>query len=297
MIRTVACPRIVEGETGALPPPALPLAGAIGRAAVRALYAELALHPKPGLVSPLDSGSHDDMDMGTFLRSLFALRGYFRAIAAAGAEGADFPTLRELGITAERRMLAATGGVNTHRGAVFGLGLLAAAAGWRMRRGRTLRGNGLGATAAALWGAGILAAAPQAPDSHGARAVTRYGARGARQEAADGFPTLFEVALPALDRALAAGADPERASVQALFSLMAVLEDTNLLHRGGPAGLAFIQAGARRFLDRGGVFHAEWRDEALALHRACVVRRLSPGGSADMLAAAQFVHGLRERAA
>ena len=77
----------------------------IGRAAIRALYAELALHPKPGLVSPLDSGSHDDMDMTTFMRSLFALRGYYRDIAAAGARGADFATLQALGIAAERRML------------------------------------------------------------------------------------------------------------------------------------------------------------------------------------------------
>ncbi|EPX55588.1 Triphosphoribosyl-dephospho-CoA synthetase [Cystobacter fuscus DSM 2262] len=84
-------------------------------------YAELALHPKPGLVSPLDSGSHDDMDMGTFMRSLFSLRGYFRDIAAAGAGGADFPVLRALGLDAERRMLAATGGINTHRGALFSL--------------------------------------------------------------------------------------------------------------------------------------------------------------------------------
>ncbi|CAO3402741.1 triphosphoribosyl-dephospho-CoA synthase MdcB [Azospirillum palustre] len=273
---------------------ACPLAAMVGRTAVRALYAELALHPKPGLVSPLDSGSHDDMDMGTFLRSLFALRGYFRSIAAAGAEGAGFATLRDLGIAAERRMLTATGGINTHRGAVFGIGFLAAAAGWRMRRRRTLRGAALGGTVADLWGADILGATPQAPVSHGGLAVQRYGVRGARQEAAEGFPTLFTLALPALDRALADGADPERALVQTLFSLMADLEDTNLLHRGGPAGLAFVQGEARRFLDRGGVFRADWRAEALALHRACVARRLSPGGSADMLAAAHFVHALRE---
>ncbi|BAI74982.1 triphosphoribosyl-dephospho-CoA synthase (plasmid) [Azospirillum sp. B510] len=271
-----------------------PLAATVGRTAVRALYAELALHPKPGLVSPLDSGSHDDMDMGTFLRSLFALRGYFRTIAAAGTEGAGFATLRDLGIAAERRMLAATGGINTHRGAVFGIGFLAAAAGWRMRRGLTLRDDALGATVADLWGAEILAAAPRAPDSHGALAVRRHGARGARQEAAAGFPTLFTIALPALERALAEGADAERALVQTLFTLMAELEDTNLLHRGGPAGLAFVRGEARRFLDRGGVFRTRWRAQALTLHRACVARRLSPGGSADMLAAAHFVHALRE---
>lgn len=287
MIRSnAALPFVPADAAGAL-------AAMVGRTAVRALYAELALHPKPGLVSPLDSGSHDDMDMGTFLRSLFALRGYFRSIAAAGAAGEDFAALRDLGIAAERRMLAATGGINTHRGAVFGIGFLAAAAGWRMRRGLTLRGAALGETVADLWGAGILAAAPLVPASHGAQAVQRYGARGARQEAVEGFPTLFTLALPTLDRALADGADPERALVQTLFTLMAELEDTNLLHRGGPAGLAFVQGEARRFLDRGGVFRADWREDALALHRACVARRLSPGGSADMLAAAHFIHALQ----
>ena len=262
----------------------------IGRAAIRALYAELALHPKPGLVSPLDSGSHDDMDMTTFMRSLFALRGYYRDIAAAGARGADFATLQALGIAAERRMLAATGGVNTHRGAVFGLGLLTAAAGWLRRTGKPLGGQAFGEAVATQWGDDILAASPRAPDSNGAQAIRRYGVRGARQEAAEGFPTLFKVALPTLARTFDILGCEERAMVQTLFALMAALEDTNLLHRGGPAGLTFVQAEAQRFLDRGGVFRPGWRAEALALHDACIARRLSPGGSADMLAAAWFVH-------
>jgi triphosphoribosyl-dephospho-CoA synthase len=262
----------------------------IGRAAIRALYAELALHPKPGLVSPLDSGSHDDMDMTTFMRSLFALRGYYRDIAAAGARGADFATLQALGIAAERRMLAATGGVNTHRGAVFGLGLLTAAAGWLRGTGKPLGGQAFGDAVATQWGDDILAASPRAPDSNGAQAIRRYGVRGARQEAAEGFPTLFKVALPTLSRTFDILGCEERAMVQTLFALMAALEDTNLLHRGGPAGLTFVQAEAQRFLDRGGVFRPGWRAEALALHDACIARRLSPGGSADMLAAAWFVH-------
>ena len=262
----------------------------IGRAAIRALYAELALHPKPGLVSPLDSGSHDDMDMTTFMRSLFALRGYYRDIAAAGARGADFATLQALGIAAERRMLAATGGVNTHRGAVFGLGLLTAAAGWLRGTGKPLGGQALGGVVATLWGGDIMAASPRAPDSNGAQAIRRYGVRGARQEAAEGFPTLFKVALPTLTRTFDILGCEERAMVQTLFTLMATLDDTNLLHRGGPAGLTFVQAEAQRFLDRGGVFRPGWRAEALALHDACIACRLSPGGSADMLAAAWFVH-------
>ena len=267
----------------------------IGRAAIRALYAELALHPKPGLVSPLDSGSHDDMDMTTFMRSLFALRGYYRDIAAAGARGADFATLQALGIAAERRMLAATGGVNTHRGAVFGLGLLTAAAGRLRGTGKPLDGQALGGVVATLWGSDIMAASPRAPDSNGAQAIRRYGVRGARQEAAEGFPTLFKVALPTLARTFDILDCEERAMVQTLFALMATLDDTNLLHRGGSEGLDFVQAEARRFLDRGGVFRSDWRTGAVAVHHACVARRLSPGGSADMLAAAWFVHSLRHR--
>src|SRR5437870_13743264 len=89
---------------------------AIGRAATLALHDELALSPKPGLVTLVDRGSHDDMDAHTFMRSLFALRGYFVRIAGLGAMGAPFEYLERCGIEAETRMLAATGGINTHRG-------------------------------------------------------------------------------------------------------------------------------------------------------------------------------------
>ena len=115
---------------------------AIGRAATLALHDELALSPKPGLVTLTDNGSHDDMDAHTFMRSLFALRSYFVRIAALGAAGAPFHALQQCGIDAEARMLAATGGVNTHRGAVFMLGLLCAAAGAVSRHGRPLDAAG-----------------------------------------------------------------------------------------------------------------------------------------------------------
>src|SRR5437868_5194115 len=102
----------------------------IARAAITSLWHELALYPKPGLVSLRDSGAHCDMNASTFIRSLFALSRYFGEISDAGAAGAPFETLRALGIRAESRMLAATGGINTHRGAIFALGLLCATAAW-----------------------------------------------------------------------------------------------------------------------------------------------------------------------
>ncbi len=96
---------------------------------MRSLYQELALYPKPGLVSFRDNGAHRDMNAATFVRSLFSLRGYFVAIAAAGMRDAGFAELQQLGLAAESRMLRATRGINTHRGAIFTHGMLAAAAG------------------------------------------------------------------------------------------------------------------------------------------------------------------------
>lgn len=263
-------------------------ARAIRNAAVRALLAELVTYPKPGLVSLCDSGSHRDMDATHFVRSSLALRRYFERAAAAGAEGAGFDVLRRLGCEAEARMLRATGGVNTHRGAIFNLGLLAAAAGAR----RLDRGPAtLGTRVVRRWGPDIAAHRRDAR-SHGSRVDARHGAGGAQAEAAGGFASVYGLALPAYRAVLAEGGSANQARVQAFFALMARLVDTNLLHRGGPAGLAFAQAEARRFLAAGGVRRPRWQADAVRVHHRLVARWLSPGGSADLLAATLFVAAL-----
>lgn len=267
-------------------------AASIGRLAIRALQIELTLFPKPGLVSPIDNGAHDDMNLTTFVRSLLALRSYFVAIAEAGAREAPFGELQRLGIEAEQRMLAATGGINTHRGAIFCLGFLAAAAGFLRAKKLDVDSAGLAKTILILWGEGVAEIGRQASDSNGARVRKNYSARGAREELLAGFPTLLGVAVPALRAALEQTGCPERASIQCLFAIMAELQDTNLLHRGGREGLAFVQHAARRFLNAGGVHDRDWRQRALDLHGDCVALHLSPGGAADCLAAAWFVHGL-----
>ena len=266
----------------------------IARLALRALHEELRCYPKPGLVSPLDRGSHDDMDAALFLRSLFALRHYYRDIAAAAGAAPAFAALERLGRAAEQHMLCATGGRNTHRGAVFSLGLLAAAAGALRTAGVSVRGEALGECVHRRWGAAILAAGRKASPSHGLTVRRRYGAGGARAEAAAGFPHVFEIGLPAWRAALSHGVGRRRATLHCFFSLLAVLPDTNLLYRAGPAGLAFAQDTARAFLAHGGVYRRGWEARAQALHRAFVVRRLSPGGAADLLAATLFVHALHE---
>jgi triphosphoribosyl-dephospho-CoA synthase len=267
---------------------AVPRARPLGRLAIVALHAELACSPKPGLVTPFSRGSHQDMDAGTFLRSLFALRGYFTAIAAQAAASADFAPLRQLGIQAERGMLAATGNVNTHRGAIFSLGLLVASAARLHAEGCPAPSADAVCDGVRRWRHALLQA-PLDAGSPGQRARARHAVPGVREQAAAGFPLLHAVAVPVLRAALADGLARDAALLQTLMQLVAVTDDLNLLHRGGAEGLAFAQAQARGFLDAGGVHAGDAPAHMARICHAFEERRLSPGGSADLLACALFL--------
>jgi len=268
----------------------------VSSVATAALLAELETWPKPGLVSHVDSGSHADMDASTFKASARAITPFFGRLTLAGAAASGMDGLRGIGLEAERAMLEATGGANTHRGAIFGLGLLCAAAGaaWSgmERAGLYWHANALGATVRQRWGQAIMRG-PIPLHSHGTNALRRFGAGGARAQAAAGFPHAIEVGLPALrlGRRLVPG-NPEAARVQGFFAILESMEDTNLLHRGGAVGLRFAQEAAAGFLEQGGVGQAQWCERAAAVHRAFVARHLSPGGCADLLATTLFLDAL-----
>jgi triphosphoribosyl-dephospho-CoA synthase len=270
----------------------------VGRLAAQSLRAEATLTPKPGLVDRRGGGAHHDMTMALLLTSADALEAPVAACAAAATALPLGPELRAeigaIGRAGERAMLDATGGVNTHRGALWALGLLAA---------------GVAAAGGDLHGAARFAARlarlddPAAPrralshPSHGEQARRRYGAAGAAGEARAGFPHTTTVALPALRRARATvadeeGADEDSARLDALMSAMATLEDTCLLHRGGPTGLRLVRTGAAAVLAAGGSGTRLGRRRLDTLDRLCRERRLSAGGSGDVLAATLFVDAL-----
>jgi triphosphoribosyl-dephospho-CoA synthase len=279
--------------TGSLPGG---VAGQVAAAASTALLAELETWPKPGLVSHVDTGSHADMDASTFKASTTAIAPFYAWLAVAGAAGSGMATLREIGIEAERAMLAATGGVNTHRGAIFGLGLLCAAAGavWcgTASPGRRWRADVLCATVRQRWGQAI-SRGPIPLHSHGTKALLKFGAGGARAQAAAGFPHAIEIGLPALrlGRKLTPD-DPEAARVHGFFAILASIDDTNVLHRGGGGGLRFAQKTAAGFLARGGIAQTEWRARAASIHHVFIARHLSPGGCADLLAITLFLDAM-----
>lgn len=298
-------------------------ASEVARLAVGSLHAELCLYPKPGLVSLVDSGSHSDMNASTFMRSLFSLRHYFRHICLAGLVDSPFAQLKQLGIDAETAMLKATHGVNTHRGAIFSLGLLCAAAGRAFAQGTPMTPAALRATMLIRWGeelamhagAAAIPATPirstptptstpmpmpaEAPApaskpalSNGLRVAAQYAASGAREEGALGLPSVFEIGVPALQASRARGATMTMARIDALFTLMAHISDSNVYHRAGPDGAHTVKLHARRFLEAGGTANRHWHEQALASHQVFVQRRLSPGGAADLLAASCLVQSI-----
>jgi triphosphoribosyl-dephospho-CoA synthase len=262
----------------------------IARCAADALTEELATYPKPGLVSFVDQGSHPDMDAECFLTSIAAIRTSFGQMAEAGADGCRLLDLQRIGIAAEESMLDATGGRNTHRGAIYCLGLLAAAAGKQMADGNLLR-LPLGQIVAESWGDEIFLPESLLQTSRGLEICHRYKLGGVRGEAKKGFPSIFKAGLLAFQTALIS-TDREAARVQAFFAILEVCEDTTLLQRGGYLGWEYAQTQVRRFLRGGGVASPDWKIAAQEVHRGFVARHLTAGGAADLLAATLFINHL-----
>lgn len=264
----------------------------IARDVSRALREELEVYPKPGLVSHVDNGSHPDMDVECFLDSIECLEPFFASMAEAGATDCPLHVLQEIGIAAEEAMLATTGGRNTHRGAIFCLGLLAAAAG-RRASGSVDPGISLGEIIANCWGKELLLPVDLPCISDGISICHRHGISGARGEAKEGFPSVYEIGLPALRKTGSLSTMTE-ARIQAFFELLAHCEDTTLLKRGGREGRVFAREEARRFLAAGGVLRPGWKADAKGIHLAFVARNLTAGGVADLLAATLFVNCMED---
>jgi triphosphoribosyl-dephospho-CoA synthase len=199
------------------------------------LALELDLTPKPGLVDRRDNGSHADLDYSLMQRSVALLRGYFADCQKALDDGAPVEVLRDLGVLTEQRMLCHFAS-NTHRGAIFVGGLLLAGA----------HTAGPGATPLAVMRAVSSAAsrlfASRLPGGTvGASVRARYRAGGIVDEARQGLPAVFQVALPAFREALQLGLDTRARLYLAMARLMCTVEDTTALRRCGRDGLQTLR--------------------------------------------------------
>lgn len=249
----------------------------------QALIAEAELTPKPGLVDRRGSGSHTDLSLDRMRRSATVIAPYFAAMALTSSVLPICLSLRAkvaaIGRGAEAAMLRNTAGSNTHKGAIWVLGLMVTAA----SQSDDVRAESIASNA------GMLSrlpdrAQPQAV-SHGDQVRNRYGATGARGEAYAGFPHILEFGLPALRDARRRGCSETQSRLTSLLSIMAQLNDTCVLYRGGLEGLAIVMDGSRAVLNAGGPGSAAGAEALYRFDRELVGRRISPGGSADLLAA------------
>ena len=270
-------------------------AAALGRQVLQALLDEVTLTPKPGLVDLRSRGAHTDLNWALMCHSACALQPVFQAMADAGADSIDDDALRQrigaIGREGEAVMMAATGGVNTHRGAIWALGLLVTAAAQLQERGDSLAPTAVAARAGAL--ARLTdRGAPGETGNKGQLACRQYHVGGARGQALAGFPHVLDVGLPALHAARARGDNDTTARLNALLAIIASLDDTCVLSRGGVAALLAVQAGASQVLAAGGAGTRTGTQALLALEAAMLALNVSPGGAADLLAATLFLDRL-----
>ena len=117
-----------------VPPTTLPYI--IAHLATQALQAELDTTPKPGLVDKDNNGAHRDMDYALMQLSINTLHPYFVRLALLGFADTlpSHTSIRDAGIEAEKAMLEATNGVNTHKGALFSMGLAVVAAAYEEKK-------------------------------------------------------------------------------------------------------------------------------------------------------------------
>jgi triphosphoribosyl-dephospho-CoA synthase len=221
--------------------------------------------------------------------SAWTIEPYFLEMACRCIARRPSQNLREqlavIGRNAERAMLTATGGSNTHKGAIWILGLLVSAAAMHTEEPITVRE--LAGTAQQI--ASFEDRAAPMFLSHGDLVAARYFVTGARGEAVSGFPNIVQVGLPTLRGKRAQGLNEVEARLDTLLTIMSTLEDTCLLYRGGSRALAAAQRGAISVLDAGGTTTLSGMRQLRIMERTLLDLGVSPGGSADLLAATLFM--------
>lgn len=250
--------------------------------AVRALYDELSLYPKPGLVSFVDSGAHKDMNGSLLFRSLFGLRHYFYHLGVHAAQGAPPSQLVRLGIQAEKRMYAITQGINTHRGAIFSLGILLSTLCRISIQQESLTLEAVQSAIICFWSE-YLKLEHNNENTHGAWVKKHYQIPDAKHLAIEGYSLVFstyqELAKYQKDKLVF--------GLLAYQHLLLSIDDINVVYRTGFAGLAF----ARHHIRHAIIPNQRTRtiESMHTIHSLFSERQISPGGVADMLSFLYFL--------
>ncbi len=267
--------------------------------AVKSLLDEVYTTPKPGLVDCRNNGSHTDMDINTFEKSAHALKPYFDECFSIGkntcalSPDETFLKLRSAGIIAEKTMFEATCGVNTHKGAIYSIGILCAAIGRLWLPQAPFRSIcDICSECANMVKKAVIEDFKQIDTTTaGGRLYLKYGLTGIRGEAATGFESVTKISLPCYKSFSNKNFSPNDAGAITLLHLISSVKDTNLYHRGGTEGAEYAMQTARQLLTD---CPEPTKKQIESIDDAFIKRNLSPGGCADLLAITYFLYSLEQ---
>lgn len=261
--------------------------------ATRALLYEVSTTPKAGLVDADNTGAHSDMDISTFEKSAITLAPYFKQFVLSGTQAQNleqlFFDIRQVGISAEIAMLSATGGVNTHKGIIFSLGIVCAALGYIYQNENEYSEQLLRDTCKKM----VVSLERDFDNvtidtaiSHGEKVYANYGIRGIRGEAIDGFSSVFDISLPFLKKCLDENFSMNDAAVLTILHIIANIDDTNIITRSDYQTLKKMQEKIAVFLEN----PQDYLNFARELDLEFIELNISAGGSADLLALTLFMY-------
>lgn len=271
----------------------------IGDAAIYGMLCEVSTTPSPGLVSPISKGSHKDMDFFTFLSSTSSIAHYMYIFAQIGIDYEDdiLKRIRSIGVQAERCMLKATNGVNTQKGILFLAGVICASAGRCIRFKEDVNRYNISKECSVI-SHGILdelkCKDKNTCTTNGENVYVKYGIEGIRGEVYNGLSSVLKVGLTSYEDAKVTGLRKNEALSETLISLMTVTDDTNVIKRYGMEGLAVMRSCATHAMELGGMKTEKGREYISYMEELFISKNISPGGTADLLAATVMVYRLEE---
>lgn len=265
----------------------------IARLSTYALIYEVSLSPKPGLVTLIDQGAHVDMDYIDFINSALVLHDYFKIAYELGerSAGEDYRELRKFGVIYEEKMKKATAGANTHKGIIFSLGLMVYATAIEMKK-ENFSFEKIIARVSYL-NRGITGELnKKSATSHGEENFKKYGVKGIREEAEEGFAKAL-LGLEFLKNA-EKEVNFDYALTGTLYYYMTFIEDSNIIKRGGMEGLEFLKDRAKYVLENKLYMTSEGMREIEKINEEFKSRNLSPGGCADFLILSLYFYLLED---
>lgn len=271
----------------------------IGQKATQAILFELATSPKPGLVDRRNSGAHLDMDYFTLSASVIALAPYFTQFAQIGATNIDrqpmelLDDLKRLGVEAEQAMFKMTGNVNTHKGAIFSIGLVSAAAGYLCKRDKVIASDSIGKIVSQM-AVGICDREYYQLEqkqnlTKGEKIYAKYGLKGIRGEVEQGFPSVLKFSYPILKKCLINKVPFNESMLETYLYLLCIVDDTNVLGRHDMKMLQWLKGEAQKLIGTGGALKSGNLARLEYLDDQCIAKNVSPGGCADLLAVTAFI--------